>query len=348
MPDRWLWDRSGEPDPEVQKLEGLLGRLRHEAQPLELPEKARAPGRAPRRPRIAFPWAPRWAFAAAAALLVTYAIFALTRPAGWEVARLSGSPRVAASPIAGTGRLAEGEWLETDAASRARVRVGRIGLVEIEPNTRVRLVGAGRGQHRLALARGILHALILAPPRQFVVETPSAVAVDLGCAYTLEVDERGGGMLSVIAGWVSFEHRGRESFIPAGARCATRPGLGPGTPYFADASAELKNALVALDLAAQRPAPEALGQVLVAARPADGLTLWHLLARLDERDRGRVHDRMAALLAPPPGVSRDAVVRGERQALDRWWAALGLGDAKDWRRWKGKWPGAARKPVEPS
>ena len=37
MNDNYLWDRSGEPDPEIQKLEELLGELRYQPQPLHLP-----------------------------------------------------------------------------------------------------------------------------------------------------------------------------------------------------------------------------------------------------------------------------------------------------------------------
>ena len=37
MNDDYLWDRSGEPDPEIQKLEETLGTLRYQPQPLEIP-----------------------------------------------------------------------------------------------------------------------------------------------------------------------------------------------------------------------------------------------------------------------------------------------------------------------
>jgi hypothetical protein len=37
MKDDYLWDKSGEPDPEVQKLEAILGTLRYQPKPLELP-----------------------------------------------------------------------------------------------------------------------------------------------------------------------------------------------------------------------------------------------------------------------------------------------------------------------
>lgn len=37
MNDNYLWDRTGEPDPEIQKLEELLGELRYQPRPLQIP-----------------------------------------------------------------------------------------------------------------------------------------------------------------------------------------------------------------------------------------------------------------------------------------------------------------------
>jgi negative regulator of sigma E activity len=36
MNDDYLWDRSGEPDPEIQQLEEILGTLRYQPKPLQL------------------------------------------------------------------------------------------------------------------------------------------------------------------------------------------------------------------------------------------------------------------------------------------------------------------------
>lgn len=47
MNDDYLWDKSGEPDPQIQQLEELLGTLRYQPKPLELPEEL--PARGPRR-----------------------------------------------------------------------------------------------------------------------------------------------------------------------------------------------------------------------------------------------------------------------------------------------------------
>jgi len=154
----------------------------------------------------------------------------------WRVKRLDGTPKIGAESISNNGELAVGEWLETDGNSRAQIAVSSIGSVEVDENTRIRLLETHPTEHRLELARGKMSAHIWAPPRLFFVNTPSAVAADLGCAYTLEVDDQGSSLLHVTSGWVALELQNRESVVPAGAACETRPGLGPGTPYFEDAS----------------------------------------------------------------------------------------------------------------
>ncbi len=255
--------------------------------------------------------------------------------AGYAVEALDGAPTIANAPLGANGRLRPGERLVTDGASRARVRVGGIGFAEIEPGSRLRLVRTGGEEHRLALERGALHAVIVAPPRRFFVETPSATAVDLGCAYRLEVDAAGRGLVRVTSGWVSFEWRGHEAFIPAGSGCETRPGAGPGTPWRDEAPERWRAALAAVDFEGDRGA--ALDTVLAGASRADALTLWHLLARLTGGARARVVDRLALLAPIPAGVTRAAILEGDRRALDRWWEALGYGDVEWWRMWQRSW-----------
>ncbi len=263
----------------------------------------------------------------------------LNRPS-WEVETLAGLPRIGAQVISKAGRLRVGEWLSTDQTAKARINVGAIGEVQIEPNSQVQLVAARATEHRLTLQRGKLTALITAPPRIFFVNTPSATAVDLGCMYTLEVDESGQGTLRVTVGWVAFEERGIESFVPEEAMCITRPGLGPGTPYFEDASAALQAALARFDVeqANTEARAAALEEVLREARERDGLTLWHLLARTNAGERNRVFDRLSALIPPPSEVTREGILRGERAMRDAWWEKLDLGSPSWWRLWKAPLP----------
>jgi hypothetical protein len=65
-------------------------------------------------------------------------------------------------------------------------------------------------------------------------------------------------------------------------------------------------------------AEKELDTILSEARPRDTLTLWHLLSRVRGAVRPQVYERMAALAPPPPGVTRDGVLRLEQESLVRW------------------------------
>lgn len=226
----------------------------------------------------------------------------------WEVVRLGQG--------GATVRMAEGDWVDTDGSSPARIIVGEIGTVDLARDTRVRLGEIGPAEYRMILARGTLSAQIAAPPRLFFVETPAGTVVDLGCAYTVDVNEEGTGDLRVTEGWASLEWRGRESLVPAGAHARIRVGAGPGTPYFEDASAALVDALTAFDFAGGGSL--ALTTVLRASRVRDTLTLWHLLSRADASERPRVYERIAELTPPPPSVSREKALALDPETLRLW------------------------------
>jgi hypothetical protein len=332
----YLWDRSGPEDPEIARLERSLGMLRAQdpPAPLRLPatSAASAASTAPATSALrdgslrdgsdrdhAMPGLGRrfvLPFAVAATLALAAATLWLSvnpygpRPS-WQISRLDGMPRVASQAMSGpTGQLPVGEWVETDGQARARIKVAHIGHVDVEPHSQVGLMSTRPGNYRLRLERGALQALILAPPGQFHVETPAAVATDLGCAYRLTVDERGESELRVTSGWVSLDRSTDQvssrsswssrssssttpsSFVRSGARCLARPGTGPrtgpGTPFMEDVSEAFSAALRLIDFGDEqgRPATDAaraaaFERVLTEARAADAITLWHLLARLD-------------------------------------------------------------------
>lgn len=340
MSGDYLWDGSGEPDPFVERLERSLRPLGGAPAPPQW--DAPVPPSVRSRPPVS-------PLAAAAVVLLALAA-ALTKPPGqapppgavehgaeaWGVAWLEGAswPQ---SHVVEEGRLAVGQWLETR-ERRARLSVGRIGELRLEPATRVALIDAGARNHRLSLERGRVHATIWAPPGLFLVDTPAATAVDLGCSYSLETAPDGAGLLRVETGWVGLQQGGRQALVPAGASCTIAPGRGPGTPVYDTAPESLRQALAGLDsgsVGAARAA--ALQRVLTSARQRDALTVWHLLARVDGEERGRVYDRLAALVPPPPGVTREGILQGDRAMRDAWWDELGLGSAEFWRDWTRFW-----------
>lgn len=270
-------------------------------------------------------WLAPLAMAASVALLATFAERQITsrNSSGWAVAALSGTPRVDARDVRDDTRMRVGQWLETDNAARAKVVVGAIGEVSVEPNSRLRLVGMAATDHRLELARGTMSAMIFAPPRLFFVNTPSATAVDLGCAYTLTVADNGDGELHVTTGFVSLEDQGRESIIRTGMMCLTRRGVGPGTPFAVDAPDALRAALTRFDFE-KGAADSALRDILALARPEDAITLWHLLDRTSATQRTAVFDVLARLAPLPHGVTRAGVLAGDKAMIRNWGADLGI------------------------
>src|SRR5215813_5954323 len=121
MRDDYLWDGSGEPDPEIQKLESVLGKLRHNRPAPAFPEVTRTAPQ-PARPRL---WwlglSPRLAAVAASVLAIAAIafIFYWSRPVpdsgpGWDVTSVSGAPMVGSQTLPAIGgKLRRGQTLQT-------------------------------------------------------------------------------------------------------------------------------------------------------------------------------------------------------------------------------------------
>jgi hypothetical protein len=314
--DDYLWDRSGTPDPEIVALERALADVDASPPPIELPAGIATTRRS--IARIVLPLA-------AGLVLVAGALWWLgerpSAPAQQDLSAEVESP----APEAAPARPAE-TWIETDDDDTKTVAIGSLGFVELGPRTRLRRLEGGDAEQRWELARGSIHATVTAPPRVFVVETPSAVAVDLGCQYTLDVDDDGNGHLEVSVGFVAFERDGRECIVPAGSSCETRKDGGVGTTVRLDAPAAVREAVRALDFGAQTARSEPLAILLREAEKNDAVTLWHLLRSAPEAERGAIYDRFAQLWPPPPGVTREGALAGDAGMLQGWWDDMRPGE----------------------
>lgn len=319
MSEDYLWDRSGPPDPEIERLEQALAplRYRHRAEMVRQPSG---------RTRT-------WWVAAAAVVLAAVGISRFSAPqavpTAWQVTNVEGGARLGGKSAELAMQVRPGEALRTGAGSQVSLEAGAVGMMDIGPDSELRATT----DRRMMLQRGTLHAFIWAKPREFVVDTPGARAVDLGCEYTLNVDTAGNGLIQVSLGWVAFQYLGYESFIPAGAQCLTRKSHGPGIPFYEDASDEFRAALNGFE----HGDTAALPRILAAARPRDGLTLWHLLTRTPAAERGKVFDRFGQLVGVSAEVSREAVLRKDAHAIDLCWDALGLENTSWWRGWERRW-----------
>ena len=282
-------------------------------------------GRSPDRP-AARRHLVRWGVAAAAAVAaLVFAVRYFVPGPSWEVDVLQGTPSIAERLVSDAARMGEGDWLVTDGRSSARVEVGVIGHVDVGPGTEIQVRSTDATDHRLAMTRGTIEARIFAPPRLFIVETPSATAIDLGCVYTLEVDSTGMSILHVKAGYVELVKDGRTSVVPAGKMALARPGKGPGTVFSEDASPALREALRRYDFEGG-----GLREVLSNAGPRDGATLWQIVSRAPAAERAAAYDRLTELVTPPEGVTREGVLSGDPNMLFAWDEHVGLNTVSWW------------------
>lgn len=334
--ERWLWDKSGPPDPEVAALERLLSPLAHDGS---------LPSLHPGSSSGSFP----------GSVLVVVLVLALVPAAGLALRQLlrpptrgpaqlpptvdapadPPAPRPAALPVvvADSGApLRPGEWIEAVEAERVLELDRTLGRFTLAPRTRLRLERADAEATRLYLQRGQLDAYVSidARPRFFQVETPATTCVDLGCHYTLTVDETtGAAEVTVRTGRVVFESHGREVYVPTGATCAAWRDTGPGTPCFVDDPDPLRDAARAWDQERQATGPARLdlaGRLLaLLEEPRHSLTAWHLLQDPDAAVVAAARTTLSRLLGVPgPRPSGDAT---EREA----WKELCV------EHWPGAW-----------
>lgn len=153
----YLWDKTGETDAEVERLEELLGAFAHEPRALELPAGA---------PRRAGSARPAWLAAAAALLLALLAgAFVATRQAARQEVRQAGSrtppaatpPDLAAPPTPAPQVGDEKVAFETPARPRRRQiprqpRKATANAVDVKPAEEAE--GGGRREVAASLARG--------------------------------------------------------------------------------------------------------------------------------------------------------------------------------------------------
>ena len=303
MSDDYLWDRSGAPDPDVQRLEELLSPLRHDAPLDELKLKRR------RRPTRAAAIIAGVVLAAAAAVAIFVALpgnepRACRGGTGFAFTGEGGTVSCGGASVA-KGVLPVGGQLDTGAHA-ASLAIADIGTAELGSNTRVRLERTDHERHQLALERGHMHAKVNAPPRLFAVTTPHTSVIDLGCEYTIDIDDAGAGTISVRIGSVELAApEGALVVAPAGTRTTLLVGQRPGLPVGHSANPKVRAAVAAYEQGDAR----AVDALLAAAEDKDAVTLI-ALAAVDDAHRASVLTRLVELSPPPDAeITVDTAMR---------------------------------------
>jgi ferric-dicitrate binding protein FerR (iron transport regulator) len=304
--DDYLWDRSGDADPEVARLEALMSPLAHDA-PLRV-----------RRRRA--PWIAASVAVAAAASVVVWWKWPGARPSactgttGFKFTSRGGPVECGGAAVA-SGELPIGGELDTG-AHEADLSIADIGKARLGAKTKVRLDGTSATGHHLTLEQGQMHARVAAPPRLFQVSTKSTEVTDLGCEYTIQIDAAGAGQIRVQTGRVELQTKsGAIVVAPRKTSTAILPGRQPGLPVGDAASPALLGAVEDF----QRGRPGAIERILAAATADDAITVINLAAVLgDDRDhKHAVLQRLAELSPPPTDITADRAATDDK-VLGSW------------------------------
>jgi hypothetical protein len=105
MKEDYLWDQTGEPDPEIQKLERVLGTLRYQPRPLDIPA-----GLAPVRRQTFVPRLPRLLAIAATIAIMVLGVglwFGLQRTQSTEVSKEKSKPSTTGPQVVAAGPAPE-------------------------------------------------------------------------------------------------------------------------------------------------------------------------------------------------------------------------------------------------
>lgn len=234
----------------------------------------------------------------------------------WPVIKIKGVTQINSKIVTGTDSIKIGDWVTTKDSAQAVLQIPGVGNVTIQPNTKVKIIRADGNEQHIGLEYGTIDADINTKPGTFFVESRSATAIDLGCSYTMSIDDKGDGLIYVKSGMVALSANGRESLVPAGKFCMAKEGMGPGTPYRSNSSPELRAALMSYDFG--KGGSAAVNSILKHATKPDAVTLINLLPKVEGDNKMKVYERLTRI-APPPGVlTGDSIPYFDSKALNEW------------------------------
>lgn len=235
----------------------------------------------------------------------------------WKVSNLQGTPTISGAAMTSLDSIREGQFIQTNADSRAELLIASIGKIIIEPNSKIVFVKDDDGNKRILVEYGTINANMIADPKTFFVEMPSAVASDLGGSYTLTIDSTGDGLVYVKSGKVEVQSNDRAAIVPAGNLVMTRKDFGVGTPFNENSSPQFKNALFNFDFG--NCGGTCVNTLINSAKMSDAVTLVNILPVVENQYRDQVYAKVANYVAPPvPPATGDSIPYFSPEEINEW------------------------------
>ncbi len=234
----------------------------------------------------------------------------------WKVSNLQGTPLIGDVSMSSVDSIKEGQIIKTNDSSRAELVVANMGKVIIEPNSKIIFVKGADGNNRILIEYGTINANMNSQPETFFVEMPSAVASDMGGAYSLTIDSTGDGLLFVKSGKVEIQSPNTGAIIPAGNLVMTKKDVGVGTPFNENSSAKFKNALFNLDFG--NCGGSCVTTLLNSARMSDAISLVNLIPKVENQYKDDFYTKLANFVPPPKEIKSDSLPFLDREKLQDW------------------------------
>lgn len=256
-------------------------------------------------------------------IILAFLIFDSSTGTYWSVENISGYPVIESRVLAGNGIIKSGEKLFTNSESRARLKLGDIGEIDIEPLSEVQFIETETSEHKLILSRGQITFRTWDMPKLFSINTPSSDIKDFKATYTVNVSAESSTKVQVNSGYVMLSDQNRKSLLIAGTTCISKMQKGPGTPYASSASNSFIYLLNKIDFEAD--GLNNLDLLLSESRKEDIISLFYLLRQNDSIVRGKIFDRIIFLSDMPQKITREEIMNGDKDLMARLWIQLGLG-----------------------
>jgi hypothetical protein len=216
-----------------------------------------------------------------------------------------------------SGKISEGESLNTDSKSRLIVNVPQIGKLQVDSNTTIVVEKAKDGNNRVALKRGSIKIINSALMPDLTIALNNSFILDHGGVFSIAADESDNMKVNVEFGFVEIGYKNESYFVKEGYICEIKNNFRPGIPYRLNASDTLKNEVEKYDY--ENGGDDSIQKIISAANKEDMLTLLALIPNTSKLQRQILFQAVANHFPPPAGITRMGIIKADSEMLNKWW-----------------------------
>jgi hypothetical protein len=234
----------------------------------------------------------------------------------WNVQLLEGTVTINGM-VNNSGKISQGESLNTDRKSRIIVHIPQMGKLQIDTNTTIVLEKAKDGDNRVTLKRGSIKIINSALMPEFSIDLNNSFISDRGGVFSISIDESDNIKVNVDFGFVEIEYKNESYFVKEGYVCEIKNNFRPGIPYRLNASDTLKSEVEKFDY--ENGGDDSVQKIISTANKEDILTLLALIPNASQLQRQVLFQVIANHYPPPAGVTRMGISKADSEMLYKWW-----------------------------